>query len=189
MTILVLVIAAGAAILLIVPVRVDLELDMAAEPSGRSVRAQVRWLFFAWRSGTPRRGRPERTRRTHYGRRLRPRRVLAAIRTRGFLGRTRRLAGDLMRALAPRTVEGWVRFGLEDPASTGALFGAAHAAASVAQATGWTLRLDPEFSGPAFAGHARVVWAVRPGAVLWPVGTFVLSPITWRAALAALRTT
>jgi uncharacterized spore protein YtfJ len=54
-------------------------------------------------------------------------------------------------------------------------------------ARGWTLRLEPEFSGPAFAGHARVVWAVRPGAVLWPVGTFVLSPTTWRATIATLR--
>ena len=113
MTILVLVIAAGVAIVLVVPVRIDLELDMAAEPSRQSVRVQVRWLFFAWRSGTPRRARPARAprlrSRTHSGRRLRPRRILAAIRTRGFLGRTGRLAGDLMRALAPPTMDGWVR--------------------------------------------------------------------------------
>jgi hypothetical protein len=102
MTILVLVIAAGAAVVLIVPVRVDLELDMAAEPSRRSVRAQVRWLFFAWRSGTPGAAAPSRPRprsRTPYGRRLQPRRVLAAIRTRAS-SVERAVAGDLMRALA-----------------------------------------------------------------------------------------
>jgi hypothetical protein len=195
MTILVLAIAAGAAIVLVVPVHVDIdvELDILAEPSTQSVHVRAHWLFFAWRSGQARRARPAPTPRRRSGARsagsLRPRRVLAALRTRGFIGRLARLAVELWRALAPRTVDGWVRFGVEDPVSTGVLFGAAHAVVALAQVTAWHVRLEPEFAGPALAGHARLVWAVRPGAVLWPVGTFVASPITWRAAWAALRAT
>ncbi len=192
MTVLVLVIAAGTAIILVVPVRVDLELDVAAETSKSSVRMQARWLWFGWRNGKARRTRLQRTLRTRTrtqpARKVRPRRVLAALATRGFLRRVTRLAIELWRALAPRTVDGWVRLGFEDPVSTGVLYGAARALGRLGPTTAWNVRLEPEFAGPALAGHARFVWVVRPGAVLWPVGTFVASPITWRAAFAALRT-
>jgi hypothetical protein len=191
MMIFALLIVSGVAIVLVAPVRADLELDIPAEPPRRWARMRVRWLVFIWRGGKARRARPERSphprSRTDSSGRRRWRRVLAVLRTPGFLGRTGRLAVELLRALAPRTAGGLVRFGLEDPVSTGVLFGAAHAAVGLAQTAGWELRLEPEFTGPAFAGQARFVWAVRPGVVLWPVVTFVASPITWRAACAALR--
>lgn len=178
-----------AAIALAAPLRVALELDAASEASTPSVRVHAHWLWFNWRSGPARRARSERPPRPPPRRAGKPRRrrMLAALRTRGFLARVGRLAIELWRTLAPRTVDGWVRFGFDDPVSTGVLCGAVQGAAAVRPASGWNLRLVPEFAGPALAGHARFTWAVRPGAVLWPVGTFVASPTTWRAAVAALR--
>lgn len=191
MLILALVIVLGAAIVLVVPVRVSLDLGIAEEALNPSVHMQASWLFFSWRDGKARRARPERARRprsrTQSSVKPGSRHVFAVLRTPGFLGRVGRLAFEVLRALTPRTVEGWVRFGFEDPVSTGVFVGAAHAALRLAQATAWKLRVEPEFAGPAFAGHVRFVWAVRPGAVLWPVGTFVASPVTWRAVFAALR--
>lgn len=183
------IVAAVAAIVLLVPVRIDLELDVSA-PAKRRVRVEARWLFLAWRSGRRRRerpARPARRRRAGFGKRRR-RRFLAVLRTRGFAGRAGRLIVELLRLVVPRTASGWVRFGLEDPVTTGVLFGVAHAATGLASAAAWNFRLEPEFTGPALAGQARFAWAVRPGAVLWPLGTFVASPVAWRAAVAALRT-
>ncbi len=183
------VVVGGAAIALASPVHVDLEMDMAVEPPTRQVRVRVRWLTFAWGGGEASRA-PARSAPRRPGRRRArsdPRRALAAIRTRGFAGRLGRLACELLHALAPRTVDGWLKFGLEDPVTTGVIFGAAHGAVGVAGSAAWNLRLEPEFADAALAGHARVVWTVRPAAVLWPIGTFVMSPTTWRAALAAMR--
>ena len=106
--------------------------------------------------------------------------MFAALRTRGFPSRLARLGIELLRVLAPRAVNGWMRFGFEDPVSTGVILG-------IAQAAAWQVRLEPDFTGPALTGHAHIAWAVRPGAVLWPVGTFVASPTMWRAARAAAR--
>jgi len=187
------VLAACAATALAAPLRVDLELDVADEPFAQSVRVHARWLWLTWRSGQARRARPERPPRPRPRPRSRPagrprrRRVLAALSTPGFLRRVGRLAVELWRTLAPRTVDGWVRFGLDDPASTGVLCGAVQGAGLLARGAAWNVRLEPDFAGPAFSGHARCAWEVRPGAVLWPVGTFVVSPATWRAAYAALR--
>ena len=193
MTILVVAIAAGAVLVLVVPVRVDVELDMAGGQARPPIRTCIRWLCFAWRSENARRAGPERVRRARprrrSARRLGPRSVAAALRTQGFVGRVRRLAVEVWRAVAPRNVDGWVRLGLDDPASTGMLYGAVCATGMLRQTAAWNLRLDPEFAGPVFAAHARFAWAVRPGAVLWPVGTFVASPVAWRAVFAAVRAT
>jgi hypothetical protein len=192
MTIFVLaLIAAAVAIVVFAPVRVELEWDRTPGTVRPHVWLRARWLFFVWRSGKPRRERPERAAPPHVRRRAagpsRSRRVLAALRTPGFVRRIGRLAVELLRSLAPRAVEGWVRIGFDDPMFTGVLFGAAQAATGLARAIGWRVRLEPEFAGPMFAGHARIEWAVRPGALLWPVGTFMASPAAWRGAVAALR--
>lgn len=183
-------VAAAVTTVLFVPVRVELEWDRTPEALKPHIRVRTQWLFFVWRSGKPRRERPERAPRRVRRRAAGPsrsRRVLAVLRTPGFLQRTGRLVVELLRPLAPRAVDGWVRFGFDDPMSTGVLFGAAHAAGGLARAAGWRVRLEPEFAGPMFAGHARVEWAVRPTAVLRPVGTFIVSAAAWRGAIAALR--
>lgn len=197
MALLLLILAAGATAVLTIPVRVDLELDTAAEPRGRAFRVDVRWLFLVWSNAKARVARSDAPPRPPRSARSRPRgrralgdstsRFLAALRTRGFVGRASRLGVQLLKALAPRRAEGWVRFGLEDPASTGVLFGVVQPLVVWAQARTWPFRLEPAFTGAAFAGHARFVWAVRPGALLWPVGAFMASPTTWRAAFAAWR--
>jgi Protein of unknown function (DUF2953) len=188
-------IAALAAVVLLVPVHIDVELDSAPDHPGGRVRVRARWLLFAWRRGhgparrrRPRPPRPPQPPRPDSGKR-RWRRMLALVSTPGFPRRVGRLVMDLLRTLAPRDVDGWVRFGVDDPVTTGVLFGAAHAATGLARAAAWNLRLEPDFSGPAFAARARLAWAVRPGAVLWPVGTFAASPATWRALFRAWRST
>ena len=194
MAILAAAIAACAAmmlVVLIVPVRVDLELDVGPEPAQRSFCVRVGWWFLSWHTTALRRRGPTPARRPRPRRRSRRGsglgRAVAALGTRGFVRRVGRLVIEVLRALAPRTVNGVVMVGLDDPASTGAFFGAAHAALGLAHTARWNVRLEPAFEGPAFAGYVRLAWAVRPGAVLWPVGTFLVSPTTWRAAFAALR--
>lgn len=193
MALLVLVLVASVAVVLAAPVRVELEVDVAADRPHWSAQVHARWLWFTWRSGgadqarttRPRPSRRPAARRPRAARRG-PRRLLAALKTRGVVRRLCRLAVDMIEALAPRTVDGWVRFGADDPVCTGALFGVAHAVTRLPP-TAWNLRLEPEFTGAALAAHARLTWAVRPGAVLRPIGAFVLSSAPWRAAWAALR--
>jgi Protein of unknown function (DUF2953) len=183
------VVAAAAVIGLLAPVRIDVELDVS-EPATRRVRVEARWLLLEWRGGRAGRGRPARRPRSPRkaaGRR-RLRRVLAVLGTPGFVSRSVRLVLQLLRQLRPKTASGWIRFGFDDPVSTGVLFGAAQAVTALTRATAWDLQLEPDFAGPAFAGRARLGWTVRPGSVLWPVGTFAASPTTWRAVVAALRT-
>ena len=189
---------AAAALLLVVPVRVGVELHVGADETPR-VEAEARWLFLTWRPGTARQTRRARRRQPSAApplspappvprrRRARRRQLLAVIRTPGFPKRVGRLAADVLRTLRPRHVDARFTFGFDDPMATGIVFGASQAVSGLTGAFGWPIRLDPEFAGPALAGDARVAWAVRPAAMLWPVVTFVASPVTWRAAHAGWR--
>ena len=157
--------AVCAAIALAAPLRVDLELDAASETSMPSLRVHAHWLWFNWRSGQARRVRRERPPRPPPRQAGKPQRghVLAALRTRGFLARVGRLAIELWRTLAPRTVDGWVRFGFDDPVSTGVLCGAVQGAAVVSSATA----LEPAAGAGVRGPGVRWSRAVHVGRAPW----------------------
>lgn len=186
------VLAGVAAVLLLAPVQVDLDVDVGSGAPRPPVRARVRWLFVSWHSGRP--GRPKkaraadrRARRPEGTGRRRRFSVRKALATPGFLPRALRTLFDLARAIRPRALRAEVRIGLDDPASTGVLLGAVRALSAVTPRAGWRVGIEPDFTGPALAGRAEVRWVVRPGAVLWPVGRLVASPVAWRAFLTARR--
>ena len=187
-----LVLAVAIGTLLIAPVRIVLEWAHDP-PMPPRLWGRARWLSLVWRFEPSRPGptrappvpRPPRRRRTSPRRAAR--RLRAALATRGLGSRLARLIADVGLVLLPRTLDARMRIGLEDPASTGVLYGAAHAAAWLPARRGWRLEVEPAFTGPTLAGRARAEWVLRPLRVLRPLGSFLLSPPVWRAAWAALR--
>jgi len=178
-------IGAAAALLavVLVPIQVELDCDTYRVPSLRPIQVCVRWWVFTWRSGTARRP-------FVAHRRLRPvpgdnayrRRFFAALVSLRFAARVHRLGVELLPALVPRTAHGLVRFGFDDPASTGVVFGLAQACSRSLRATGWQLDVQPEFTESTLVISAHIEWSIRPASVLWPVSTFIASPVTWRTA-------
>ncbi len=181
------------AVALVAPVRVDAALDAATDDAevGASVTVRVRWLFVSWRSGAPPAGRKPRRRKVRPPKPRRPGRGAARartlLRTRGLVTRVLRLIQRLRHVLRPTRAEGWVRFGFEDPALTGTVFGAAQALTALPGAVGRAVAVEPDFGGAVLAARVRLSWSVRPGSVLWPVGCFLGSPVTWRAGWRVLR--
>jgi len=178
------VIAAMVATILLVPVRIDLDVD-TRRASGR-LRARVRWLFASWSITRPRRRvttpkAKEQQRRSRLGFRS----MLAAIRTPGFPSRVVRTLAELARLLNPVAARGDIVFGLDDPASTGELLGSLCALRLWPGVAWHDVRLGPHFSGPAFGAVGQAAWVVRPGYLLWPVLSFLGAPVVWRAARAA----
>ena len=165
-----------------VPIEVELDCDTRRAPSLRPVQVCVRWWVFRWRSGTERSvGAHRRSRPATAGRSPRGR-VLATLVSPRFAARVRRLGVELLPVLVPRTAHGLVRFGFEDPASTGVVYGAAQACTRCFRAAGWQLDVQPEFTAPTLVASARVAWSIRPASVLWPLSTFLTSPVIWRTA-------
>lgn len=190
MAIVALLLVAALGVVLVAPVRISLDWDGWPDSPRPHVRVRVRWLVVTWRSGQSRAGPrpPKAKRRTRSAgakpRRRRWRRVAAVP---GLIQRVGRLLVDLVRVLAPRAMDVRLRVGLDDPVSTAIWWGASHAIVGRAQAGEWRVRLEPEFAGPALAGEAHLEWLLRPGRVLWPVATFMCSPVVWRACLSAMR--
>lgn len=106
-----------------------------------------------------------------------------------------RAAPELLRAVVtPARLERLsldARIGLDDPAATGALFGAltplvyglGHAVA------GGALRVEPVFSGPVFEGEVECILSVRPWRWVRPAGRILRilaspepAPTAWRPA-------
>jgi hypothetical protein len=189
------VIAGLLLVVLLAPVRVDVDLD-TTRPAHR-VRVRVRWLVVSWRSDRPRKPRrekppepPRAPKALTYRARRRVRRLRsawAALRSPGFVARSVRLVRDLLRVILPDELRLHVRAGLDDPASTGELYGAMCALTAWRQPGRWDVRFEPDFDGASLSGAGAGSWRVRPGALLWPVATFAAAPAVWRAAWAAWR--
>ena len=179
------VLVAAVATVLLIPLHVQLDCDIQPNPPISRIEVRLRWWIFRWQNGTTARrlSSPARQRR----RRPLPfqtgssRRLLTALRSPGFAARLCRLGVELLRLVAPGIARGRVRFGFDDPAATGIAFGVADGLIRCLRADQWRLELEPEFTGPTFAVRVHAQWRVRPGAVLWPLGTFVTSPASWRA--------
>jgi Protein of unknown function (DUF2953) len=189
------VLAVALAAVLFVPVTIELSIVTQPESSAARVSARIGWLVFSLR--TPRAGgddeRPPAARPATPGRKTRrPGRghagAMAVLRSPGVLRRCARLGAELLRRLWPDRIRIEARVGLDDPADTGMLVGwgyALHAFAPTRQ--GSSFRLEPDFSGAVFMGRADLRWSRSMASLLWPVVTFLSSPVVWRAAIRAGR--
>lgn len=193
-----LAVGAVAVVVLATPVHVKVALRTADRGNDPSVRVTVeaRWLGFRRQidvvpRATPPPGAPlplpkPDAPRAH-ARRVRRLSLPALLRAPGFAVSLRRVVSDLARALRPASARGVVRFGLEDPAATGEVFGWLQCAVWPLRDAGARLRVEPVFDAPAFSAEADLTWHVRPASVVRPLARFGLSPATWRAFRAARR--
>ncbi|HQZ39958.1 MAG TPA: DUF2953 domain-containing protein [Vicinamibacterales bacterium] len=180
----------GVVGLLFVPLRAKVEFDSEAEAA--PLRWRVRWVALS--VGNDRPSRRRRARKPRPDRPSRPRRggagsgprLRAALGTPGLPGRVGRLAGDLLAAVGPTDLDAAVRIGLDDPASTGMLFGRLAAVAAVCPQR-WRVHIEPDFEEATLQACGSLRWSVSPARVLWPVATFLAAPAVWRAARAAWR--
>lgn len=188
--------ALGVVALLAVPV--DLHGWVEREQRWRGA-VSVRWLFGVVRvarqaprsSSSPaskhprKKGRPRARRRKRRWRRTTWRRVRAALRSPGFVRRVARLAVDTVTVVSVRSLRGWARVGLGDPADTGMLAGLFVPLSAALPGT--QLRFEPDFDGAVLRVRGRGAVRIMPLRLVRAVVAFLLSPPTWRAGWAALR--
>lgn len=182
--------AAGVLALLLLPVRIDLVVDLGPDVVTPPARAHIRWLWLSWWTGSTR---PSPAAPARHDQPMGPRRggpigVWAALRTPGFVARCARLVRELGRPLWPRRAVIRARIGLGDPYETGMLAGVLAAGAGVPRPDALDLEITPDFSEAILAVRAQLSWSLRPVRVLWPIATFVLAPVVWRAGRAAWKT-
>lgn len=183
----------GLLALLAVPVDVALEANRRERFASR---VRVRWLFGLVSLPTPAgRGKPGRERKVRKKKKRKPgrrargaRRALAVMESPGFARRVVRLGRDLLARVRPRRMALTLRFGADNPADTGRLWGVVGPATALLPVpAGADVTIAPEFAEAAFeldgAFEARIV----PAAVLFTLFAFLLAPATLRAAFAAVR--
>jgi len=187
-------VCALASAVLIAPWRVDLYFHKAAETAQVNVHAHLRWTFFDWHlarrrpSATqrpqPTPSAPTRTRAASSG-------GLASARalffTPGLIARTWRLITGLGQQAWPRHVAVHMRIGFDDPAETGMFFGTCQGLLCAVPHRGWVTSIEPDFDRAVAEGDAHARWSVRLFLIVWPLLTFLASPVVWRGIRAAMR--
>lgn len=114
--------------------------------------------------------------------------ALAVLRTEGFLERTGRLVGDLVRSFRFEQLSLRLHVGTGDPADTGILYGRVQAAMPALRAVPRAhLALEPDFDRRVAHGSGQLALRAVPLRLLWSLGTYLLSPATLRAVRAARR--
>ena len=85
-------------------------------------------------------------------------------------------------------LEADVAFGLDDPADTGAIYGALYPLVHQLQSAATHVRVQPVFEGVVFAAVGRVGMRFTPVRLVWPMiafGSAVLFPPRSRTAMQA----
>ena len=127
-------------------------------------------------------GRPK----TRRGKRLRM--AVTVVRTRGLARRVVRLALALLRRVTVDRLQLDTRFGFENPADTGFVYGCLSPVLVMADVRGLNIRCRPMFMEPGLRGAFRATIRLRPLFVVGPIVAFLVSPSVFRAARAAWRT-
>lgn len=171
------------AALLCIPISLAFEID-----SERSPRAsfQVVWMFGLVTRRLAGGGREQQAgRRKRRGGGLR---LLHLLLIEGLPGQAARLVRDALRTVRLPRLRARVRFGLDDPADTGMLFGWLYPAAlGLSRAGMRELALEPEFSQAVIAGAAEGTMTITPIRLVRPVLRFLFSMPAIRAAKGLVR--
>lgn len=97
-----------------------------------------------------------------------------------FWSRVILLIRRIQGAIRWRTLRFHARFGLDDPADTGRLWGALGPLAAVAIPSRADVEIRPVFDGETFAFESDGELRVLPLQLLWVVLSFAAAPATWR---------
>ena len=142
------------------------------------IRVRARWLFGVVRTGFDSSLRaeapnePSRERTSVRGARL-VRRLLAID---GLAGRLAMLVVESVRSLGWQRGRIFLRFGLEDPADTGELYGIlVPALAVLPRPPGLSVEFQPEFAGSRFEAEAKGLGRLVPARAVVALGRFALS--------------
>ena len=110
-------------------------------------------------------------------------RTLVSLVRSGILGDILRFGRRILSTGKVRHLSLRLRFGLDDPAETGVLWGALAPVAGYADSLRpGTLALEPDFSGAQFSGQGGVSMRIVPLSLLPPILLFALNPSVLRAA-------
>ena len=193
-----LLIPPAAVILLIVAVlAIPVQLDVHAELTDRPhARVRLRWLFglLNVRLGG-RRSRvqappaeavaiknglagPNARKPSGRGRRL-----IAALETRGVMARVVLFVHDLFGLVRVQNFVLRARYGFDDPADTGQLYGALAPVLVLASVKEVDLICTPDFAQQSVEGTCSGIISVRPLSVAGVIVAFLCSPPVWRAAI------
>lgn len=178
--------------LLAIPMNIGFSAALDAPDQPFRMGARLRWAFGfidvplqKKKPLTTRRKSPPKPQRKKQRRsRFKPSRLLANP---AFWERTKRLLGRLMRAVHWHAFRLHARFGLDDPADTGRVFGAVGALAAVLVPSRADVTIDPVFEGPALTLQSEGEIRFVPLRVIGILLGFGLSPATWRVLWPAWR--
>lgn len=140
-------IAAGVIVLLVVVLAIPADVVFRFNTEGEPPTTARVELFFgmAKKEVTRKKKKPAAKKRPQEG-------IVKRLRRRAILGLVRRL----IRAIRFKRLNGVVRFGLDDPASTGIAYGISQALISVVSLpAGSDFRIEPDFSGPSFQANVE----------------------------------
>jgi len=184
-------VAVATTAVFVAPWRLDVDVHQPADVPRASVRVSLRWLFLAWRLDgrhqarrAVRRAPPTTAMRQSAKGRLAP--IRAALAVPGFPSRLWRLVIQIARQILPREVRVRARVGFDDPSDTGLFFAATRGSSWAASRVGWTIWIEPDFSGPVLEGDAHAGWSIRGVLLVWPLIAFLATPVVWRAGRAAM---
>jgi hypothetical protein len=194
-----LIAAAAIVVLTAAALAIPVQLDIRAEFTGR-LRSRIRllWLFGLVRVRVGGRDRRlDAQRRAHTGvagdRRDSAearspsnvaRRVTAVLRTSGVMERSLRFVRDVLGQAHIRDFVLRARYGLDDPAETGQVYGALAPLLVLASVNRLNVQCTPDFARSSFEGACSGTLSIRPLSVVAVVGAFLCSPPVWRAARA-----
>jgi hypothetical protein len=110
-------------------------------------------------------------------------RMWSALSSEGFIQHILRFILNLFRQINIRTFNLSIRFGLDDPADTGQLYGVIAPFALCLQAFPFTtIRIQPVFTGVALHTYFKIQVRIVPIRIVWVLIRFTLSLTTLRAA-------
>jgi hypothetical protein len=182
--VLVLYVIAGILLVIVLglSVPVDLLFDFRTSRDREAV-LRAEWLFgLVGKSLLPRKkfGKPRKAKKPRKGKRRDLRTLLsyfALVRTRGLATEFLRFVRRMVGSLHIRQVNADLRFGLDDPADTGIVYGALWPVLFLpAMSSSTTLRMEPVFDSPTFEAAFQGKVRVFPAEMLANIVRFVFSP-------------
>ena len=171
------------AALLAVPLDLKFEAEKADAPKSR---VRLEWMFGLVKANVGNDGKRERPERiVEGGRRMRG---VPTVGDGAFLGAVFRLVRRLIKSLRVRELHVDARFGLDDPAETGMLFGLIGPVAGLIAALPETdVNIAPDFDAAGVRGEAHGSLRAYPIRAVLAVAAFAATPATWRAMRAMRR--